>query len=259
MENLLEVLKVGDPVYSSTYGKGKVDEIRDDIFPLICKFEVNGLRLSFTEDGRFDILDPVTLFLTAKSCGISEESCNEYFKKVGDSPVVYTSRTQTQEENILAESANEKVSSGDFPMLMGEVVKGIIGEPPSPDELDEIIRLDTLEAIEGDINGIVAYAHNQAVEAGWHKTPRETGTMLALIHSEISEAMEGDRKDLMDDHLPHRKMFEVELADAVIRIFDLAGLKGLDLGGAIVEKLEYNRTRPDHKLENRMKEGGKQY
>ena len=39
-------------------------------------------------------------------------------------------------------------------------------------------------------------------------------------------------------------MVEVELADAVIRIADLAGALGLDLGGAIAEKLEYNRNRP---------------
>ena len=71
--------------------------------------------------------------------------------------------------------------------------------------------------------------------------------------------MEGDRKNLMDDKLPHRKMLEVELADAVIRIFDLAGREGLDLGGALVEKLQYNQIRPDHKKENREKEGGKKY
>ena len=82
---------------------------------------------------------------------------------------------------------------------------------------------------------------------------------LCLIHSEISEAMEGHRKGLMDDKLPHRPMLEVELADAVIRIADLAGALGLDLGGAIAEKLQFNAIRPDHKPEARQAAGGKAY
>lgn len=82
---------------------------------------------------------------------------------------------------------------------------------------------------------------------------------LALVHSEVSEGLEGHRKGLMDDKLPHRPMIEVELADAVIRIGDLAGALGLDLGGAIAEKLAFNAHRPDHKPENRMAEGGKAY
>jgi len=82
---------------------------------------------------------------------------------------------------------------------------------------------------------------------------------LCLSHSEISEAMEGHRKGLMDDKLPHRSMLEVELADAVIRISDLAGALKLDLGGAIAEKLKFNATRPDHKPENRKAIGGKAY
>lgn len=106
------------------------------------------------------------------------------------------------------------------------------------------------------------YAGN--VKAGWYKDPR-TGRkidrnvmeMLCLVHSEVSEAAEGHRKDLMDDKLPHRKMIEVELADSLIRIFDLAGYQGLDLGGAMIEKMQYNATREDHKLSNRALPGGK--
>jgi len=82
---------------------------------------------------------------------------------------------------------------------------------------------------------------------------------LCLTHSEVSEGMEGHRKGLMDDHLPHRPMLEVELADAVIRIADLAGAMNLDLGGAIAEKLAYNAQRADHKPEARAAAGGKTY
>ena len=82
---------------------------------------------------------------------------------------------------------------------------------------------------------------------------------LCLVHSEISEAMEGHRKSLKDDKLPHRPMVEVEMADAVIRILDLCGALKLDLAGAIFEKLEYNRSREDHQISNRVKLNGKAY
>lgn len=88
---------------------------------------------------------------------------------------------------------------------------------------------------------------------------RNVGEMLCLVHSEISEAMEGHRKSLMDDKLTNRPMIEVELADAVIRILDIAAGLNLDLGGAVVEKMDFNRTRKDHSLEERLKENGKKY
>lgn len=66
---------------------------------------------------------------------------------------------------------------------------------------------------------------------------------IALIHSELSEMVEGIRKDAMDDKLPHRKQEEVELADTLIRMEDYAGTYSLDLGGAREEKEAYNLSR----------------
>ena len=104
-----------------------------------------------------------------------------------------------------------------------------------------------------NLNKLAKHCHNEAKQAGWHDTPREDGTMLALIHSEISEALEELCKNQMDDHLPHRPMAEVELADALIRILDFVGMRGYDLGGVVQERLDYNRTRSDHKKENIIK------
>lgn len=98
----------------------------------------------------------------------------------------------------------------------------------------------------------------QNVHTG-ERIDRNVGEMLMLAVSELAEAMEGHRKDLMDDKLPHRKMIEVELADAVIRIFDTAAGLGLDLGGAYEEKMAYNAVREDHKREARLQSNGKKY
>lgn len=119
-----------------------------------------------------------------------------------------------------------------------------------------------------DINDLVGAIHQDNLDAGWwtdksgndiRDNPYTFSNKLALIHSEISEALEADRKNLADEKLPHRSGREVELADAVIRIFDLAGAYNMDLGGAIMEKLEYNQHRADHKRENREAAGGKAY
>jgi NTP pyrophosphatase (non-canonical NTP hydrolase) len=136
--------------------------------------------------------------------------------------------------------------------------------------------------IKNEVNNLVDVCHGASYNAGWwhhSKTGMDLKQMinqplddfqallagalvaqkLCLTHSEVSEGMEGHRKNLMDDKLPHRSMLEVELADAVIRIADLCGALNLDLGGAIEEKLAFNAVRPDHKKENREAAGGKAY
>lgn len=120
------------------------------------------------------------------------------------------------------------------------------------------------DRVEIDVDYLVDVCHK--LGKSWWKDPatgepkeRNFGELIALVHSELSEALEADRKGLMDSHLPHRKGVEVELADAVIRIFDMAGGLGLQLGEAIAEKLAYNQQRSDHKAENRLAEGGKRY
>ena len=129
----------------------------------------------------------------------------------------------------------------------------------------------------GSVDLLVGECHDASRKAGWWhdnftgEDLREhccVGTRLGkalvaeklcLIHSEVSEAMEGHRKGLMDDKLPQFKAITVELADACIRIFDLAGALGLDLGPALAAKMAYNAQREDHKPENRNKPGGKAY
>lgn len=112
------------------------------------------------------------------------------------------------------------------------------------------------------IDAMVDECHERARSAGWWSEvdPSDKyhiATKLCLIHSEISEALEGVRKDKQDDHLPAFSSFEVELADALIRIFDLAGGSELRLGAALAAKLEYNAQWADHKPENRSAAGGK--
>ena len=118
------------------------------------------------------------------------------------------------------------------------------------------------------INGLVKAIHQDNLKAGWWNDSDGSdlrnnkftfSNKLALCHSELSEALEADRKNLQDDKLPHRPGREVELADAIIRILDLAGAYNMDLGGAVVEKLAYNSRRLDHKRENREAAGGKSY
>ena len=106
--------------------------------------------------------------------------------------------------------------------------------------------LDTADA--AILNGIVTVVHANAVAHGFwgdeddiHNIPEK----LALIHSEISEALEAYRSHSpKDKHVPQHDNFSVELADAVIRIFDLAAYMNIDIGTVLMDKHNYNIERP---------------
>jgi NTP pyrophosphatase (non-canonical NTP hydrolase) len=92
---------------------------------------------------------------------------------------------------------------------------------------------------------------------GRPKGSKAVGEQVSKIHSEISEAYEGHRKNKMDEHCPEFTSFEVELADALIRILDTAGGLRLRLSQEFEAKMAYNRNRADHKPEARLAEDGK--
>lgn len=134
------------------------------------------------------------------------------------------------------------------------------------DTVDRPALAEAAEAL--DVLANVLHARN--VAAGWWKkdddgnvVERNMGEMLCLVHSEISEAMEGHRKSLPDDKLPQYPMLIVELVDALIREFDILGREcqkaDVNLSEVFMAKVDFNAVRPDHKLENRIKPGGKAY
>lgn len=183
--------------------------------------------------------------------------------------------------------------------------------------LEEKEALDVIDNKQMSLVELQNKIHAQNKEMGWWDEPRPFSTFVCLFHSELSEAMEGDRKGLMDDHLPKYEMFWVELADFVIRCLDWLGSRDntnvlsskfisrkervdflssmhwrvseayqrsnvgknpilhilrsvadcfayavvcdVNLYQIILEKVEYNKHRADHKRENREKEGGKKY
>jgi len=108
----------------------------------------------------------------------------------------------------------------------------------------DIIWFNDIKASEV-INHVANHCYRIAEEHGFHTRERPIAEALCLIHSEISEALESIRVGNPEStQCPGRSNFSVELADAVIRIFDLAVAVEIPIGEVIIEKMLFNNNRP---------------
>lgn len=98
---------------------------------------------------------------------------------------------------------------------------------------------------EVDLKNLLTEIHACCAGHGFWDGQQNDYEKMALIHTEISEATEALRKgNPPDKHCPEFGELEVELADAVIRIFDYAAARNLDIAGAMSAKMEFNLDRP---------------
>lgn len=110
--------------------------------------------------------------------------------------------------------------------LRVEVINGDFYDTNTANLLENQYNTITHVLIKPSMLELQNHIHEQNVEKGWWKSPRCFSTMTNLFISENSEALEGDRRNLMDDKLPKYPMRVVELADMCIRVFDYLGSVG---------------------------------
>lgn len=106
------------------------------------------------------------------------------------------------------------------------------------DKSEELAALREEREFIRSLRKIQKECHSIAKSHGWWDKRRTFGDCIALIHSELSEALDAYRHDEGDAHIKE------ELADAIIRILDFAEKKNYDLGVAIITKMDKNRNRP---------------
>lgn len=121
--------------------------------------------------------------------------------------------------------------------VYGEIAKAMI------QLLDEIELLQKKQSI----SMLIHSAHQNAINKGWYEDPRTFGELIALMHSELSEALEDYRAGRAINEIYYKGEkpcgVPIELADVLIRVFDLCGYYGIDLEGAVKKKMHYNATR----------------
>lgn len=109
----------------------------------------------------------------------------------------------------------------------------------------------------GQLDTLAFHIHEQ--NQHWYQQEVHPGVKIALMHSELSEMLEGVRTDAASDKIPEFTSEEEEMADVLIRALDYCGWRKLRVTAAVRAKLEYNKTRADHTAAARAAPGGKKF